>query len=190
MDQKFTGIIQQWLDTPDTERDYVLGALYLLKLTGNHVMHNNYIAKIDNDTTRRAIEYNLQKYYNFRIAQLTHEQVEEMARKAEKIADELHLDEAEKNEEEDGKRKTWKPGKRDDHDQLPEEIAACYVENLDVLRRMREIHLQLRFLSGLGPTKEICPDSDRYPFLKELIALDKQYHSNWDKYDHFVIGQE
>lgn len=196
MDQKFTGIIQQWLDTPDTERDYVLGALYLLKLTGNHVMHNNYIAKIDNDTTRRAIEYNLQKYYNFRIAQLTHEQVEEMARKAEKIADELHLGDTEEksgeedNTNEDGKQKAWKPGKRDDHDSLPEEIAACYVENLDVLRRMREIHLQLRFLSGLGPTKEICPDSDRYPFLKELIALDNQYHSNWDRYDHFVNGQE
>ncbi|WP_407403666.1 hypothetical protein [Sodaliphilus sp.] len=196
MDQKFTGIIQQWLDTPDTERDYVLGALYLLKLTGNHVMHNNYIAKIDNDTTRRAIEYNLQKYYNFRIVQLTHEQVEEMARKAEKIADELHFDDEEEksgeedNADEDGKQKSWKPGKRDDHDELPEEIQALYVENLSLLRQMRELHLELRHLSGMGSNKSVCQDSDRYPFLKELIACDKKYHDNWKQYDQYVCHQK
>ena len=49
---------------------------------------------------------------------------------------------------------------------------------------MRELHLQLRKLSEMNTT---CPDSDRYPFLKELIALDKKLHENWDKYDHYVI---
>ena len=49
---------------------------------------------------------------------------------------------------------------------------------------MRELHLQLRKLSTANVT---CPDSERYPFLKELIALDKQLHENWDRYDHFVM---
>ncbi|MDE5843677.1 MAG: hypothetical protein K2H35_08090 [Muribaculaceae bacterium] len=35
-------------------------------------------------------------------------------------------------------------GKRVDHDSLPDEIKAKYVENLSLLQRMRELHLRLR----------------------------------------------
>ena len=77
-----------------------------------------------------------------------------------------------------------KTGKRDDHDSLPDEIKAKYVENLSILQRMRELHLKLRSLSlDTAP----CPDSERYPFLKELIELDKKMHANWEEYDHFVV---
>ena len=48
---------------------------------------------------------------------------------------------------------------------------------------MRELHLKLRSLS-LDNTP--CPDSERYPFLKELISLDKKLHSNWEIYDHYT----
>ena len=48
---------------------------------------------------------------------------------------------------------------------------------------MRELHLRLRSLSLDNVT---CPDSERYPFLKELIALDKKLHANWEAYDHYV----
>ena len=76
-----------------------------------------------------------------------------------------------------------KTGKRDDHDSLPDNIKAKYVENLSILQRMRELHLKLRSLSlDTAP----CPDSERYPFLKELIDLDKKMHANWEEYDHFV----
>ena len=76
-----------------------------------------------------------------------------------------------------------KTGKRIDHDSLPDEIKAKYVENLSILQRMRELHLKLRSLSlDTAP----CPDSERYPFLKELIDLDKKMHANWEEYDHFV----
>ena len=77
----------------------------------------------------------------------------------------------------------FKAGKRADHDSLPDEIKALYVENLDIVHRMRELHLKLRTLSS---EKSPCPDSDRYPFLKELISLDKHLHANWDTYDHYV----
>ena len=77
-----------------------------------------------------------------------------------------------------------KTGKRIDHDSLPDEIKAKYVENLSILQRMRELHLKLRSLSlDTAP----CPDSERYPFLKELIELDKKMHDNWEEYDHFVV---
>lgn len=48
---------------------------------------------------------------------------------------------------------------------------------------MRELHLQLRELSKENATS---PDSERYPFLKELIALDKTYHKNWQIYDSWT----
>ncbi len=42
--------------------------------------------------------------------------------------------------------------------------------------RMRELHLKLRTLSLDNAP---CHDSERYPFLKELITHDKKLHSNW-----------
>ena len=69
---------------------------------------------------------------------------------------------------------------------MPDEIKAKYVENLSLLQRMRELHLRLRSLSLENAT---CPDSERYPFLKELISLDKKLHTNWEAYDRYVIGQ-
>ena len=74
-------------------------------------------------------------------------------------------------------------GKRDDHEQLPDEIKALFVENLSLLQQMRELHLKLRSLSLENVT---CPDSERYPFLKEIISLDKKLHSNWERYDHYI----
>lgn len=76
--------------------------------------------------------------------------------------------------------------KRVDHDSLPDEIKAKFVENLLILQRMCELHLRLRSLSL---DNVICPDSERYPFLKELIALDKKLHANWEAYDHYVVPE-
>lgn len=38
MDHKFTEQIKQWLEKPEDERDNSVGALYLLKLSGNQIM--------------------------------------------------------------------------------------------------------------------------------------------------------
>lgn len=174
MDHKFTEQIKAWLETPAAERDYTVGALYLLKLSGNKIMYMNLVAALDR--RHDVIEYQLQKYYNFRVAALTHAQVEEMAAQVETIVAE-HIPLAAKADEAPAK------GKREDHDALPDEIKACFVENLSILQRMRELHLRLRSLSLETAT---CPDSERYPFLKELISLDKKLHANWEKYDHYV----
>lgn len=174
MDHKFTEQIKQWLETPETERDYNVGALYLLKLSGNQIMYKNLISQIDR--RHDVVDYQLQKYYNFRVQALTHAQVEEMAAQVETIVAE-HIPLAATADEQPQK------GKRPDHDTLPDEIKAKYVENLSLLQRMRELHLRLRSLSLENAT---CPDSERYPFLKELISLDKKLHANWEAYDHYV----
>ena len=178
LDNKFTELIQKWLETPSNERDYAVGALYLLKLSGNQIMYRNIMA----NPSRKAefIEYNIRKYYNFRVQALTHAQVEEMQKQVDVIAQE-HF-----SLEENNSAKDFKKGKRDDHDDLPDDIQALYVENLSIVQRMREVHLKLRTLSTENST---CPDSERYPFLKELIELEKRLHSNWEQYDHYVGTQ-
>ena len=173
MDNKFTELIKQWLETPSNQRDYSVGALYLLKLSGNQIMYRNIVAQLDR--RHDFVDYQIQKYYNFRVQALTHAQVEEMQQKVDVIVAE-HISLAANADE-------HKTGKRIDHDSLPDEIKAKYVENLSILQRMRELHLKLRSLSlDTAP----CPDSERYPFLKELIDLDKKMHANWEEYDHFV----
>ena len=175
MDHKFTELIKQWLETPSDQRDYSVGALYLLKLSGNQIMYRNIVAQLDR--RHDFVDYQIQKYYNFRVQALTHAQVEEMQQQVDVIVAE-HISLAANADE-------HKTGKRDDHDSLPDEIKAKYVENLSILQRMRELHLKLRSLSlDTSP----CPDSERYPFLKELIDLDKKMHANWEEYDHYVIG--
>lgn len=179
LDPKFTELIQSWLNTHEDERDYSVGALYLLKLSGNQIMYRNLVAR-NTAQTREYIEYQLQKYLNFRLAALTHAQVEEMSAQVETIvAEHIPLAATADGEVAEGKGR----GKREDHDRLPDNIKALYVENLSLLQKMRELHLQLRKLSTENST---CPDSERYPFLKELIRLDKKLHSNWEQYDHYV----
>ena len=123
------------------------------------------------------IEYQLQKRLNFRLQKLTHEQVEQMQRQVDVIV-KKRLSLTDSNPAAD-----FRKGKRADHDELPDEIQALYVENLGIVQKMRELHLKLRSLSLDNAP---CPDSERYPFLKELIALDKRLHSNWETYDHYT----
>ena len=199
MDIKFTEKVQAWLDTHAEERDYDQGAIFLLQLSNNQIMYRN----LSRNTKKNAqfIEYQIRKYMKFRLADLTHAQVVEMQKAVDKIVALRHLDREETPVNvADGTDVTgedsgivdapestnvnvssdFKAGKRADHDSLPIEIQALYVENGNIIHKMRELHMRLRSLSVENAT---CPDSERYPFLKELIALDKQYHKNWQIYD-------
>ena len=177
MNNEFTERVQKWLNTPESERDYNEGAMLLLKLTGNQIMYRNLTMR----RTRQSEEfivYQLKRRLKFRLAQLTHEQVEQMQRQVDGIVQKRHLE-----KKESASTSEFKAGKRADHDELPDEVQALYVENLSIVQKMRELHLKLRSLSLDNAP---CPDSERYPFLKELISLDKKLHSNWEAYDHYT----
>lgn len=180
MDKEFTNKLQTWLSLPREDRDWDEGALMLLQLTGNKIMYRN--LSVNPEGKANFIEGKLQQYLEFRLAELTHEQVKEMQHAVEEIVKE-HTE----FKSDDNEAKNFKAGKRADHDALPEEIQALYVENLDIVHRMRELHLKLRTMSTTDST---CADSDRYPFLKEFIKLDKKLHDNWNVYDHFVTKAE
>ena len=190
MDHNFTQKIQEWLDQPAKERDYSVGLQYLLKLSNNIIMYRN----LERNPEKKAdfIEYQIRKYQKFRLSNLTHEEVSQMQVQVAHIAKSHNIEcecpELEKVAAQQPAQPPhdteFKAGKREDHDSLPAEIQALYVENASIMQRMRELHLKLRTLSGAEAT---CPDSDRYPFLKEIIALDKQYHANWKAYDEYQV---
>ena len=180
MNNEFTEKLKCWLNQSREERDWDEGALMLLQLSGNKVMYRN--LSINPEGKAEFIEGKLQQYLDFRLAELTHEQVKEMQHSVDEIVKSHTEFKSDNNEAKD-----FKAGKRADHDKLPEEIQALYVENLDLVHRMRELHLKLRTMSTTDST---CADSDRYPFLKEFIKLDKKLHDNWNVYDHYVANAE
>ena len=86
MDHELTKQIGAWLEQPASERDLQAGAFLVLRLSNNRIMYNNFMR--NPQRSAKMIEYQLQKYYNFRIKDLTHQQVVDMQKQVEKdIAD-------------------------------------------------------------------------------------------------------
>ena len=181
MDKQFTLKLQEWLNTPAEERDLEVGATLLLQLTNNKILYRNIKSNLKGHAD--FIEFKLKRYLQYRLQELTHEEVEAMQKQVDGIVKERKLNSAPKPSKTQAEQ--FKAGKRADHDTLPDEIQALYVENASIMQKMRELHLQLRNLSTQAST---CPDSDRYPFLKEIIELDKRYHKNWQAYDSFAAS--
>ena len=176
IDKNLTQRIQQWLETPKNERNIQEGATLLLKMNKNQVMYRNIIMFPKKYAS--LLEKELQKRLNMRVQQVTHEMVESMRAQVASM----------KPLKKDNPAAEFKAGKRADHDQLPEEIQAAYAENLSIMQRMRMLHGKLVLLEEEAEkNKRVCKDSDRYPFLKELIELDKKYRDNWQKYDGFNL---
>ena len=186
-DPKFTAQLQDWMNTPDAQKNWDEGAVLLLQLSGNKIMYRN--ISVNPKGKAEFIKGQLQKYLNFRLQQLTKDQVSDMQSQIDEIVKSVIKPAATVPDgSASGKSAEFadfKAGKRADHDSLPAEIQALYVENLDIINRMRELHLKLRTMSLDDAT---CPDSERYPFLKEIIALDKKRVENWNVYDHFIPG--
>lgn len=171
-DPKITEWLRTFVHTPEDERDYREAAEIMLAISGNKVRYNNMIRK-GPETFAEVINKYLADNLNFRLARLTREEVKAMTAKSEAII-------ADSGETE----QKIRTGKRPDHEQLPEEIKVCYLETLDCVNKQRELHMQIRNLA-LGSAT--CPDSELYPFVKEIIRLDKLRLELWKKYDTWKI---
>jgi len=189
MDEKLKKELQDWMETPADKRDVKTGARLCRQITRNVILGNNY----EKFPKRfgKMVEYQLSKFYKVRVKDNSdHELVEKMAAKAEGIAKREKLDEKLpgfdnwKPETRIQKTERFAKGKREDHDSLPEEIKALYVENINLLQQMRLNRAKLLVIMNTHD-KTVCPDGDRYPFVKELIDLDTKYRANWEKYDTY-----
>ena len=179
MNNKLTERLQNFLDTPREDRDWNEGAILLLQLTNNTIMYRN--LSINPKGKAEFIEGKPRAFLKSRREVEAHDEVIILQEQVNAII------ENRTEFKEDNEAKEFKAGKRADHDRLPEDIQALYVENLDLVHRMRELHLRLRLLSD--STKQV-PAVERKPLLDEFISLDKKLHANWDAYDHFVTKAE
>ncbi len=172
---ELTPKIKEWLDAAPDDRDIRAGAELLLKINRNRILYNNIIR----NPARHAatLEYQLKKILNTRLVDTTHEQVAQMMKQVDAIANSHGLSRESRSE--------FQKGKRADHDQLPPEVQQLYVDNADIRRRMRDAHTRLRMINSTNST---CPDSDRYPLAKDIIRMDLQYRDNWNLYDHYIKG--
>ena len=180
-----------WLGTPVEQRDIQEGALLVRQIVHNQILADN-LLRFPKRFMSHA-EYQLNKFNTLAVAQVEHAAVEQMSAQVAAINKELQLDQPLPGNPKDGiqrrlaKTETFKAGKRADHNSLPEEIKALYVQNLSIVQQMRAIHAQLVVITNAAKTKDYCPDGDRYPLCKELIELDQQYRKNWEEYDKCVI---
>lgn len=177
IDLELTPKIKEWLDTEPDKRDLEAGAELLLRVTRNRILYAN--VRLNIKAKAKTIEYHLNKIYTKRLADITHEQVREMMVKVDAIDRARGLSKPKTTAE----HSEFQRGKRVDHDELPAEIQQLYVENGDIMHRMRDLHTKLRLIS---PDNSTCPDSDRYPLAKHLIVLDEKYRDNWNIYDHYI----
>lgn len=177
MDQKFTETLGQWLNLSQAEKTAraAEGAELLLRLSRNRIEYQNLMR--DPAARIEYIELRLQKYYNFRVQNLTHEQFVVKAKAAE-AAVKRQLS---RSQEHAGTQRYV--GKRPDHDQLPQSARDAYEAIPALRKRMAEVHLRLRSVTDLSKS---CLDSDAWPFVDELNRLDMQIRQLWQQYDSAV----
>lgn len=173
-DPVLTEKMQSFVNADEKDRDYKEAAKVLLKVSGNKVEYNNNIANLDEK--KAHILQRLRQFLEFRLKALTREQVQEMKDKADSIVKEIP-----KNEEKIAF------GKRADHENLPDEIVSAYKEINIILQKQKQLHLKIR---SLALANSPCPDSELYPFVKEIIELDKKRLGNWKKYDSYKAPEK
>lgn len=176
-DQKATAEIQEWLSTPDTQKDIEQGAMLLLRINGNKFFHANVLARPDKHLPK--LIYELEKHLRIRLDKMTADGIEKMQ---EEVTPRIHeiLDTPVVDLEDDvpSTPKVAK-GKRADHDELPPEIRALWDCSCDLFIEIKTLFEQLKTMNDLQP----C---DRYDTLKMLDAKDKLYRQNLAAYDAYV----
>lgn len=175
IDLELTPKVQEWIATDPDKRNLEAGAELLLRITRNRILYANIMRNPQGKAS--LLEYHLQKILKNRLVDTTHEEVRQMMAQVDNIAEAHGLSAS--------ARSPFQNGKRADHDELPDEVKQLYVENADLMRRMREAHTRLRMIN---PQNSTCPDSDRYPLAKAIIDYDRRYRDNWNVYDHYIKG--
>lgn len=180
LDKQFTEKLQQWLDTPAGQRDYVAGAELLLRLNRNKMMYRRFLLR----ENMPRLEHHLRKFLRIRLEGLTLQEVavkeretmESVARTIKMVEDNSPAVSA------DGE--TPAPvfsGLREDHDLLPEEIKALPERNAEIFAKLKQCYMTLQGMRDQQP----C---DRYEYCNALLELDTALNENWELYDHYRIG--
>lgn len=168
--------IQVWLGKSEinlaSNISFEAGARLLLRCNSNRYMYNSLIKSWRMPSSKRTLVVELQKHLKIQLSGVTLAQIQEMQPKVDAIGEEVAKDE---------KSPTFR-GKRPDHEALPSNIQAIYKEVDNIRLKMRSLHERLKAMRN-------APPCDRHEYTLQLIDLDKRYHEQWERYDHWKPEQ-
>lgn len=189
MDRKLTEKIQVYLQTEPAKRNVVEGATLLLSLNRNRILFQNVVKRPEKFADK--VEYELKKHLQIRLDDKTMSEVAAMDATVVPFAENtlnkrlmLASDKADDIDvPEELEVAIRHAGKRDDHDELPDEIKNIWEQSANLWFKIKETYETLK-------TMDNAPLCDRYEYLKILDEADKQYRKNMAWYDGYVLGSE
>lgn len=191
MDKTLTDKIVAWLNAPahTEDADIMEGALMLLQLNRNRMLYMT----ISTNPKRflKTVEYELKKFLPLRMKGKT---CQDVRREADEFLSELResgidkesegQDEKSETDDTDGTDDTVAPvrnGKREDHDQLPQNIRDIWEANAERWKRIKEMYNTC--LSIENP----CDLEENLKVLKETYYA---YKADYARYDSFTLENE
>ncbi|WP_314381132.1 hypothetical protein [Segatella buccae] len=190
VDPKFTKKIQDWLNAEPKANDAcVEGAELLRRIAPTNRIYMRFfsIALTNPSSILPKVEYELKKHLAYRLDGLTLEQVNQLDAtvipEAEAILGEgcpAEDSEADMTGGGDESETVRQRGRRDDHEQLPDEIKALWVDCASLYKQIKEVFEELKSMEDL-------PSCDRYDKLQVLASMDKRYFRQMQQYDEYVI---
>lgn len=208
IDNKFTQKVKEWFDKDHTDENIREGAMMLLQINNNKHLYQ--VISFNPQGKLELLKYELRKHLNYRNAGMTLDEVKEYDKKvtpilqsaidktseADKIAAELapHLPVYEDNVDIESitPQALIARGKREDHDQLPENIRNVWDANAALWKKIKE-HFEA--------CKAYTLSCDRYEglhaadedFRRMLEALKREYYAykqGMAEYDAAQPGDE
>lgn len=138
MDNKLTKEIQEWLEKESySEEEILAGARMVLKLNKNQALYNTIVRKPERYV--KKIRYELARILPMRLDNMTKSDVIRLEKEILPPVETAVRQEDEKEGTEDVENaddgKAVAAGKRDDHDELPDEIKAIWDKNAERWKR-------------------------------------------------------
>lgn len=189
MDKTLTDKIVAWLNAPahTEDADIMEGALMLLQLNRNRMLYMT----ISTNPKRflKTVEYELKKFLPLRMKGKT---CQDVRREADEFLSELRengidkeqsegQDETSETDETDDTVAPVRNGKREDHDQLPQNIRDIWEANAARWKRIKEMYNAC--LSIENP----CDLEENLKVLKETYYA---YKADYARYDSFTLENE
>lgn len=189
MDKTLTDKIVAWLNAPahTEDADIMEGALMLLQLNRNRTLYMT----ISTNPKRflKTVEYELKKFLPLRMKGKT---CQDVRREADEFLSELRengidkeqsegQDETSDNDDNDDTVAPARNGKREDHDQLPQNIREIWEANAERWKRIKEMYNTC--LSIENP----CDLEENLKVLKETYYA---YKADYARYDSFTLENE
>lgn len=189
MDKTLTDKIVAWLNAPahTEDADIMEGALMLLQLNRNRTLYMT----ISTNPKRflKTVEYELKKFLPLRMKGKT---CQDVRREADEFLSELRengidkekhegQDETSDNDDNDDTVAPVRNGKREDHDQLPQNIRDIWEANAERWKRIKEMYNTC--LSIENP----CDLEENLKVLKETYYA---YKADYARYDSFTLENE